>query len=56
MNMRPILDRIIVRRDATKDVTKGGIIIPDVARELSLEGEVIAVGPGRPLDSAATGA
>lgn len=49
--IRPILDRLIVRRDPTKDVTRGGIIIPDNAKELSLEGTVVAVGPGKPLDN-----
>jgi chaperonin GroES len=49
--IRPILDRLIVRRDPTKDVTRGVIIIPDTAKELSLEGTVIAVGPGKPLDN-----
>ena len=45
MNFRPLHDRIVVRRIAAEEKTKGGIIIPDTAKEKPQEGEVIAVGP-----------
>lgn len=45
--VRPLHDRIIVKRITGEEVTKGGIIIPDTAKEKPQEGEVIAVGPGR---------
>jgi len=43
---RPLHDRVVVRRINAEDKTKGGIIIPDSAKEKPQEGEVIAVGPG----------
>jgi chaperonin GroES len=43
---RPLQDRVVVRRIAAEEKTKGGIIIPDTAQEKPQEGEVIAVGPG----------
>jgi len=43
---RPLHDRVVVRRIAAEEKTKGGIIIPDTAKEKPQEGEVIAVGPG----------
>ena len=46
MKVRPLQDRILVRRVAEEEKTKGGIIIPDTAKEKPQEGEVIAVGPG----------
>jgi chaperonin GroES len=46
MSFRPLHDRILVRRVESEDKTKGGIIIPDTAKEKPQEGEVIAVGPG----------
>lgn len=47
MSIRPLHDRIIVKRLAEEEKTKGGIIIPDTAKEKPLEGSVIAVGNGR---------
>jgi len=47
MKVRPLQDRILVRRVAEEDKTKGGIIIPDSAKEKPAEGEVIAVGSGK---------
>src|SRR6476646_2152944 len=47
MKVRPLADRILVRRIEEKETLKGGIIIPDTAKEKPQEGEVIAVGPGR---------
>jgi chaperonin GroES len=58
MNVKPIHDRVLVRRVEQEARTKGGIIIPDTAKEKPIEGKVIAVGEGkigkdgtvRPLD------
>jgi chaperonin GroES len=58
MKIRPLQDRIIVKRVQEEEKTKGGIIIPDTAKEKPIEGKVIAVGNGkvqedgkvRPLD------
>jgi chaperonin GroES len=47
MKVRPLQDRILVRRVAEEEKTKGGIIIPDTAKEKPAEGEVIAVGSGK---------
>lgn len=46
MNFRPLGDRVLVKRVEEETKTKGGIIIPDSAKEKPQEGEVIAVGPG----------
>lgn len=46
MSFRPLHDRILVRRVEFQEKTKGGIIIPDTAKEKPSEGEVVAVGPG----------
>ena len=46
MNFRPLHDRVVVKRVDSEEKTKGGIIIPDTAKEKPQEGEVIAVGPG----------
>ena len=58
MKLRPLHDRILVRRIEEEEKTKGGLIIPDTAKEKPMEGKVIAVGKGkvaedgklRPLD------
>ena len=47
MNVRPLQDRLLVRRVEEQEKTKGGIIIPDAAKERPLEGNVIAVGAGK---------
>ena len=47
MKVRPLQDRVLVRRVAEEEKTKGGIIIPDAAKEKPAEGEVIAVGSGK---------
>jgi chaperonin GroES len=46
MKFRPLHDRVVVRRIDAEERTKGGIIIPDTAKEKPQEGEIIAVGPG----------
>ena len=50
MNVRPLQDRLLVRRVEEIEKTKGGIIIPDAAKERPLEGNVVAVGVGKRLD------
>jgi chaperonin GroES len=51
MKVRPLHDRLIVRRIEEKESRKGGIIIPDTAKEKPQEGEVIAVGNGKVLEN-----
>jgi chaperonin GroES len=46
MKFRPLHDRVVVKRIAAEEKSRGGIIIPDTAKEKPQEGEVIAVGPG----------
>jgi chaperonin GroES len=46
MKFRPLHDRVVVKRIDAEEKTKGGIIIPDTAKEKPQEGEVVAVGPG----------
>jgi len=46
MQFRPLHDRVVVKRVAEEEKTKGGIIIPDTAKEKPMEGEIVAVGPG----------
>lgn len=50
MKVRPLHDRVIVKRVEEEETTKGGIIIPDTAKEKPIEGKVIAVGQGKVLD------
>jgi chaperonin GroES len=47
MKFRPLQDRVLIRRVAEEEKTKGGIIIPDTAKEKPVEGEIVAVGSGR---------
>ena len=47
VNLRPLADRVIVRPIVKEEVTKGGIVLPDTAKEKPQEGEVVAVGPGK---------
>ncbi|MGA2181952.1 MAG: co-chaperone GroES [Bryobacteraceae bacterium] len=50
MNIRPLYDRIVVRRIEQKETMQGGLYIPDSAKEKPQEGEVVAVGKGKRLD------
>ncbi|MGA1861893.1 co-chaperone GroES [Deferribacter thermophilus] len=50
-NIKPLQDRVLVKRIEVEEKTESGIIIPDTAREKSQEGEVIAVGPGKVLEN-----
>ncbi len=51
MAIRPLHDRVIVKRIEEEQKTKGGIIIPDTAKEKPMEGEIVAVGTGRILEN-----
>jgi chaperonin GroES len=51
MSIRPLQDRVIVKRIKEEEMTKGGIIIPDSAKEKPVEGEVVAVGSGKVLEN-----
>ena len=53
MNFKPLHDRVLVRRVEQEEKTKGGIIIPDTAKEKPQEGEIVAVGPGARNDDGA---
>jgi chaperonin GroES len=50
MKIRPLQDRVIVRRLEEEEKTEGGIIIPDTAKEKPMEGKVVAVGKGKVLE------
>jgi len=50
MSIRPLHDRVLVKRVQEEEKTKGGIIIPDSAKEKPIEGEIIAVGGGKVLE------
>ena len=54
MSIRPLLDRVIVRRVEEERTSPGGIVIPDAATEKPEQGEIIAVGNGTPLDNGST--
>jgi chaperonin GroES len=51
MSIRPLQDRVVVRRTEEETKSAGGIVIPDSATEKPSQGEVIAVGPGKKLDN-----
>lgn len=51
MNINPLDDRVVVRPNDAEETTAGGIVLPDAAKEKQQRGTVIAVGPGRMLDS-----
>ena len=53
MNIRPLYDRIVVKRIDQKETTRNGILIPDSAQEKPQEGEVLVIGRGRRLDDGA---
>ncbi|MBM3155843.1 MAG: co-chaperone GroES [Chloroflexi bacterium] len=50
MNLKPLGDRVIVKPIVKEEVTKGGIVLPDTAKEKPQEGEIVAVGPGKLTD------
>ena len=47
MNLKPLADRVVVKPIVKEEVTKGGIVLPDTAKEKPQEGEIVAVGPGK---------
>ncbi len=51
MNIRPLQDRVIVKRMEEETTSAGGIVLPDSAKEKPIRGEVLAVGPGKILDN-----
>ena len=51
INFKPLQDRILVERLESEQKTAGGIVIPDNAKEKPIEGKVVAVGPGKPLEN-----
>ncbi|MFN2266844.1 MAG: co-chaperone GroES [Desulfonatronovibrio sp.] len=50
MNLKPLHDRVLVKRLEEEEVTKGGIIIPDTAKEKPIKGVIVAAGPGKITD------
>lgn len=50
MQIKPLADRVVVRPFEEQEIKKGGIIIPDTAKEKPMEGEILEVGPGRTAD------
>jgi chaperonin GroES len=51
MKVKPLNDRVLVKRLEEVQVTKGGIVIPDTAKEKPIEGKIVAVGPGKMSDA-----
>jgi chaperonin GroES len=54
MKMKPLADRVVIKPSQAEEKTKGGIIVPDTAKEKPVWGEVIAAGPGRVSDDGKT--
>lgn len=50
INLKPLADRVIVKPKEADEVTKGGIILPDTAKEKPVEGKIVAAGPGKTSD------
>lgn len=51
MNLKPLHDRVIIKRMEEEKMSAGGIVIPDSATEKPIKGEIVAVGEGKPLDN-----
>ncbi len=51
LGLRPLGDRVVIKPLAREEVTKSGLVLPDTAKEKPQQGEIVAVGPGRVLDS-----
>jgi len=51
MKVQPLADRVVIKPSETQEKVQGGIIIPDTAKEKPMQGEVIAVGPGKVTES-----
>ena len=56
LNLKPLDDRVVVKQSEAEERTAGGIVLPDTAKEKPQRGSVVAVGPGKLLDSGARGA
>jgi chaperonin GroES len=54
MNIRPLHDRVVIKRMEEEKISAGGIVIPDSATEKPIKGEIVAVGEGKPLDNGQT--
>ena len=54
MNIKPLYDRVVIKRMEEERLSAGGIVIPDTATEKPIKGEVVAVGEGKPLDTGQT--
>jgi chaperonin GroES len=54
MKMKPLADRVVIKPSLAEERTKGGIIVPDTAKEKPVVGEVVAVGPGKVSDDGKT--
>lgn len=54
LNLTPLADRVIIRPSEAEETTKGGIILPDTAKEKPIEGTVVAAGPGKITDDGKT--
>lgn len=50
INLKPLADRVIIKPSEAEETTKGGIILPDTAKEKPIEGTVVAIGPGKISD------
>ena len=50
INLKPLADRVIIKPSEAQEKTKGGIILPDTAKEKPIEGTVVAIGPGKVSD------
>ncbi len=50
LNLKPLADRVIIKPSEAQETTKGGIILPDTAKEKPIEGTIVAVGPGKVAD------
>ena len=55
LNLKPLDDRIVIQQSAAEEKTAGGIVLPDTAKEKPQRGKVLAVGPGKLLDSGQRG-
>jgi chaperonin GroES len=51
VKLKPLADRVVVKRLEAETTTKGGIVLPDTAKEKPKRGKIVAVGPGKTLDS-----
>ena len=54
LNLHPLADRVIIKPSEAEETTKGGIILPDTAKEKPIEGTVVAAGPGKVTDDGKT--